>query len=124
MRAIGAVVVGTAMLGDTRDVKEMEAGSLMKAALGAVSGVVLTVAQASVPASEVVVQPAGKAGAVTPSKASVRGTTGVPVKRVQVTTAQVGRPILHLRRRCDGGTAGSRCRRRSRSSGRRPDREP
>src|SRR5262245_1302001 len=70
------------MSGVTRYVSETVAGSLMNASLGAVSGVVVEVAQASAPAPDTLVHPAGSAGAATPSKFSTRNVLGTPVGKV------------------------------------------
>jgi hypothetical protein len=51
-----------------------ELGSLMKASLGAVLEDVVEVTQRMVPPTSVATQPAGRAGAVTPSKFSLKAT--------------------------------------------------
>src|SRR6478735_5154264 len=65
--------------GEISSVLPTPLGSGAKASLGAVSGVVVDVTHGdSVPVAAVV-QPAGSAGAVTPSKFSPQPATGVPV---------------------------------------------
>jgi hypothetical protein len=59
---------GSAMTGETSSVKPTVAGSGAKAAFGALLGVVVDVTQGDSEPLAVVVQPAGSAGAATPSK--------------------------------------------------------
>src|SRR5262245_54083234 len=81
----GAPAAGITMLGVTSAVSETAAGSLMNASLGAVSGGVTDVSQASAPARDTLVHPAGRADATTPSKFSVVRVLERPVARFQVT---------------------------------------
>ena len=61
------------MFGVSRRLSLTVAGSSIKASLGAVSGVVVEVTQSgAAPAALAATQPAGRAGAVTPSKFSLK----------------------------------------------------
>jgi hypothetical protein len=80
---------GIAMVGVTNSELETVVMSVTNASFGAVSGVVAEVTHGGkVPTVVVAVQPAGRAGAVTPSKFCVAPVTGdpiVPSRNVNVT---------------------------------------
>src|SRR5918911_1134216 len=75
-----AEAVVMAMLGETNSVLPTVVGSGANVALGALStGVLVTDTQADSPPVAAVVQPAGSAGATTPSKFCVKPSTGEPM---------------------------------------------
>lgn len=70
---------GTAMLGESSLLSLTTAGSSTKAALGAVSGVEVEFTQSGEgPLAFVALHPAGRAGAVTPSKLSLNTVVSGP----------------------------------------------
>src|SRR5947207_914306 len=84
-----------AIFGVSRRLSLTLAGSLTKASLGAVSGMVVEVTHSgSGPEALVATQPAGKAGVVTPSNSSLNTVGhGVPVAEAVAVAVGVGVPL-------------------------------